>query len=214
MRIKQHIFQIFVTCLLISCSPTNNDKSLSPLIYFEGCTSACWVGIEVGKTNFEQTQKILEDRYTIQLRDEILGFMLWRTNEADWTSKVDSSHGTVTFSQGVVDSVSLIFEDSKFTAKDAIKVLGKPSDVMISIDLTKPDQKCAGMQLSYSETGTEVLLDTTPIFKGVEKSQSVIGFWFRSPEDLRNMQLDVQNYGTSMVVEWQGYKDYCEVIGQ
>ena len=134
--------------------------------------------------------------------------MLWLPNE------VDSSYGTVISSQGVVDEVSLIFEDSKFTAKDAIKVLGKPSDVMISIDLTKPDQKCTGMQLSYSETGTTVYLDTTKVFKGVEKSQLVTGFGFRSPEDLRNMQLDVQNYGTSVIVEWQGYKDYCEVIGQ
>jgi hypothetical protein len=213
MRIRQCVFQIFVAWLLISCTPTN-DKSLSSLIYFEGCTSACWVGIEVGKTNFDQTKKILADRYTIQLTDEILGFILWRTNEADWTNRVDSSHGTVTFSQGVVNSVQFFFENSKFTADDVIKVFGDPTDVMISIDLTKPNHKCAGMQLSYSETGTMIYLDTTQAFKGVEKSQSVTGLWFRSPEDLRDMQLAVQHHGTSAVTNWQGYKDYCEAISQ
>jgi hypothetical protein len=208
MRIKRYIILIFFACLLASCAVAN-EKPLRSLVYFDGCTSACWIGIEVGKTSFDQAQKILVDRYTIEkLFMPLDNIIIWMPNE------VDSSHGTVTFSQGIVDGVQLSFENRKFAASDAIKVFGEPSDVMISIDITKPNHKCTGMQLSYSETGTEVLLDTTPIFKGVEKSQSVIGFWFRSPEDLRNMQLDVQNYGTSMVVEWQGYKDYCEVIGQ
>lgn len=133
--------------------------------------------------------------------------MLWRINE------VDSSYGTVTFSQDSVDSVQLFFEKSKFIASDATKVFGEPSDVMISIDPTKP-RKCGGIQLAYSETGTMVYLDTTQAFKGAEKSQSVTGFWFRSPEDLRSMQSNVQNDGISMVVKWQGYKDYCDFISQ
>jgi hypothetical protein len=208
MRIKKYSILVFFAFFLTGCASAN-ERLLRSLTYSDGCTSACWVGIEVGKTSFDQAQKILVDRYTIEkLFMPLDNIIIWMPNE------VDSSHGTVTFSQGIVDGVQLSFESRKFAASDAIKVFGEPSDVMISIDLTKPNHKCTGMQLSYSETGTEVLLDTAPIFKGVEKSQSVIGFWFRSPEDLRNMQLDVQNYGTSMIVEWQGYKDYCEAISQ
>ncbi len=206
MRIKR-ITLVFFACLLAGCASTN-EKLLRSLIYYDGCTSACWVGIEVGKTSFDQAQKILVDRYTTQKMFMPLdNIIIWLPSE------VDSSNGTVSFSQGIVDGVELIFENSKFIASDAIKVLGEPSDVMISIDLSKP-QKCGGVQLSYSETGTMVILDATRTFKGVEKSQSVTGFWFRYPEDLRNMQLNIQNDGVSMVVKWNGYKDYCDVISQ
>ena len=207
MRIKKYIIQGFLAYFLASCSSAN-ETLLRSLVYFDGCTSACWIGIEVGKTSFDQAQKILVDRYTIQK------IVIPLDNNILWLpSEVDSSNGSVTFSEGIVDSLQLFFGNSKFIASDAIKILGEPSDVMISIDLTKPN-RCAGMQLSYSETGTMVYLDTTQVFKGVEKSQSVTGFWFRSPEDLRNMQLNVQNSGISMVVKWQGYKDYCEGILQ
>jgi hypothetical protein len=206
MRIKKIILALLV-CLLTGCASAS-EKLLRSLVYYDGCTSACWVGIEVGKTSFDQAQKILVDRYTIQkMFMPIDNILIWLPSE------VDSSNGTVSFSQGVVDGVQLFFENSKFIASDAIKVFGEPSDVMISIDPTKP-QKCGGVQLSYSETGTMVYIDTTQTFKGVAKSQSVTGFWFRSPEDLRNMQSNVQNDGIAMVVKWQGYKNYCEFISQ
>jgi hypothetical protein len=206
MRIKKIILAL-LAFLLTSCAPAN-EKLLRSLVYYDGCTSACWVGIEVGKTSFDQAQKILADRYTTQkLFMPLDNIIIWLPSE------VDSSNGTVSFSQGSVDGVKLFFENSKFIASDAIKIFGEPSDVMISIDSTKP-QKCGGVQLSYSQTGTMVYLDVTQAFKGAEKSQSVTGFWFRSPEDLRNMQSNVQNDGISMVVKWQGYKNYCEVISQ
>ena len=206
MRIRK-IILVFVACFLTGCASAN-EKLLRSLVYYDGCSSACWVGIEVGKTSFEQAQKILVDRYTTQKMFMPLdNILIWLPNE------VDSSNGTVGFSQGIVDGVQLFFEHSKFIASDAVKVFGEPSDVMISIDQTKP-QKCRGIQLSYSETGTMVYLDPTQAFKGVEKSQSVTGFWLRSPEDLLDMQSNVQNDGISMVVKWQGYKDYCEFISR
>ena len=128
-------------------------------------------------------------------------------------SEVDSSNGTVSFSQGVVDGVQLFFENSKFIASDAIKIFGEPSDVSIAINPNKP-RKCGGIQLTYSETGTMVYLDTTQTFIGVEKSQSITGFSFSSPEDLQSLQIFGQNSGISIVVKWQGYKDYCEFISQ
>jgi hypothetical protein len=206
MRIKK-IILVLLAFLLVSCAPAN-EKLLRSLVYYDGCNSACWVGIEVGKTSFDQAQKILIDRYTIQKMFMPLDtILIWLPSE------VDSSNGSVSFSQGIVDGVELFFENSKFITDDAIKVFGEPSDAMISIDPTKP-RKCGGVQLSYSETGTMVLLDTTQTFKGVEKSQSVTGFWFRSPEDLRSMQSNIQNDGISTIVKWQGYKDYCEFISQ
>ena len=207
MRINK-IILVLLACLLTGCVSAN-EKLLRSLVYYDGCTSACWVGIEVGNTSFDEAQRILDDRYTSQNTDllPIVNIMIWRTNE------VDSSYGTVTFSQDIVDSVQLFFEKSKFISSDAIKVFGEPSNVMISVDPTK-QRKCGGIQLSYSETGTRVYLDTTQAFKGAEKSQSVTGFWFMSPEDLRSIESDGQNNGISVVVKWQGYKDYCEFISQ
>ncbi len=206
MRIKK-IILVLLACLLTGCASAN-EKLLRSLVYYDGCTSACWVGIEVGKTSYDQAQKVLVDRYTNQKMFMPLdNILIWLPSE------VDSSNGTVSFSQGIVNGVQLFFENSKFIASDAIKIFGEPSDVMISIDPTKP-RKCGGIQLSYSETGTMVYLDTTQDFKGAEKSQSVTGFWFRSPEDLRSMQNNAQNDGISMVVKWQGYKDYCDFIPQ
>lgn len=205
MRIRKYFIQIFVACLLTGCVPAN-EKLLSSLLYFDGCTSACWVGIEVGKTSFDQAQKILEDRYTDQNTDVILDFMLWRANDAD------SSYGTVTFSHGVVEDMLLFFEDNKFTAKDAIRVSGEPSDVMISIEVTESQRQCAGIQLSYPDIGVQAYLDTTQVFKGVAKSQSITGFRFMSPKALQDMQLNVQHDGIATVVDWQGYKDYCEAV--
>ena len=207
MSIRKHLIQIFVACLLTACAPAN-DGLLGSLLYFEGCTSPCWVGIEVGKTSLDQTQKILVDRYTNQNTSLINNVLFWEINE------VDSTYGTISFSNGVVDSVHFFFEEPKFTAKDTIAVLGEPTDVMISVDLTKSSDRCLGTQLAYSTTGVMVYLDTTQARKGVERSQLVKGFWLRSPEELRNMQTKVQNDGTSIVVEWQGYKDYCKVISQ
>ena len=206
MRIRKYIIQIFVACLLTACAPSN-DELLSSLLYFDGCTSPCWVGIEVGKTSRDQTQKILVDRYTNQ-KLHLSTIFLWDINE------VDSSYGTISFSKGVVDRVHLYFKEPKFTAKDTIAVLGEPTDVMISVDLTKSSGQCLGTQLAYSTTGVLVWLDMTQVHKGVERSQLVKGFWFESPEELRNMQIKVQNDGTSIVVEWQGYKDYCKVISR
>lgn len=208
MRNKKYISLVFIAFLLTGCTSVG-EKQLRSLVYYDGCTSACWVGIEVGITNFDEAQRILDDRYTHQNTEllPVVNIILWRTNE------VDSSYGTVTFSQDIVSDVQLFLEKSKFIASDTIKVFGEPSDVMISIDPTKP-RKCGGIQLSYSETGTMVYLDTTQAFKGVEKSQFVTGFWFRSPEDLKSMHSNIQSDGISMVVEWQGYKDYCEVIPQ
>ena len=205
MRIGQYISQIFVACLLAACTSAN-ERLLSSLLYFDGCTSACWVGIEVGKTSFDQTQKILVGRYTDQNMTVILDSMLWRIND------VDSSYGTVTFSQGVVDGMLLFFEESEFTAKDAIQVLGEPLDVMISIEANESQRQCAGIQLSYPEIGVLAYLDTTETFKGVAKSQSITGFRFMSPADLQNLQLNVQQDEIATVVDWQGYKDYCETI--
>lgn len=206
MRIKK-IILVLLACLLTSCASVN-EKLLRSLVYYDSCESACWVGIEVGKTSFDQAQKILANRYTPQkLFMPLDNIIVWLPSE------VDSSNGTISFSKGIVDGVQLFFENSKFIADDAIKVFGEPSDVMISIDPTKP-QECGGIQLSYSETGTMIYLDATQAFKGIEKSQSVTGFWFRSPEDLLNMQSNIQNDGISMVVKWQGYKDYCEFISQ
>ena len=206
MRIKK-IILVLLACLLTGCASAN-EKLLRSLVYYDGCSSACWVGIEVGKTSFEQAQKILVDRYTIQKMfmpfDNIL---IWLPSE------VDSSNGTVSFSQGVVDGVQLFFENSKFIASDAIKIFGEPSDVSIAINPNKP-RKCGGIQLTYSETGTMVYLDTTQTFIGVEKSQSITGFSFSSPEDLQSLQIFGQNSGISIVVKWQGYKDYCEFISQ
>ena len=206
MRIRK-IILVFVACFLTGCASAN-EKLLRSLVYYDGCSSACWVGIEVGKTSFEQAQKILVDRYTIQKMfmpfDNIL---IWLPSE------VDSSNGTVSFSQGVVDGVQLFFENSKFIASDAIKIFGEPSDVSIAINPNKP-RKCGGIQLTYSETGTMVYLDTTQTFIGVEKSQSITGFSFSSPEDLQSLQIFGQNSGISIVVKWQGYKDYCEFISQ
>jgi hypothetical protein len=205
MRIGLYIIQIFIACLLISCAPAN-DKLLSSLLYLDGCTSACWVGIEVGKSSFDQTKTILENRYTDQNTDVILDFMLWRTND------VDSSYGTVTFSHSVVENMLLFFENSKFTAKDIINVLGEPSDVMISIEVNESQLQCARMQLSYPDIGVQAYLDTTLVFKGVAKSQLITGFRFMSSKALQDLQLNVQRDGIAMVVDWQGYKDYCEMV--
>src|SRR5512145_1378920 len=122
MRIKEVILVCFA-CLLIGCVIANenplrpNEELLRSLVYYDGCTSACWVGIEVGKTSFDQAQEILVDRYTTKkmlmpLDDTIL----WLPSE------VDSSNGTVTFSHGIVNGVQLFFESSKFIASDAITI--------------------------------------------------------------------------------------------
>jgi hypothetical protein len=71
MRIRQSIFLIFIAYFLAGCIPNpastlvpTDNNPLSALIHFRGCTSPCWIGIEVGKTSFDQTKEILEERYT------------------------------------------------------------------------------------------------------------------------------------------------------
>jgi hypothetical protein len=154
----------------------------------------------VGKTSFAQAKEILEERYTARNVNVILDSLLWLVNETD------STYGTVTFSNGIADDVTVFFNDKKFTVAEAVEVLGGPSEVMIAMDASVPKGQCSGMQLSYPEKGVIVYIDVNQAFKGVRESQFISGFRFMSPSSLQNMQL------YDVLVDWQGYKDYCEII--
>lgn len=201
-----NVFQIILASLLASCSlsSVNSDRSdtLNLLIHSQECASPCWIGIEVENTDFTEAKRILENRYTVENVHAMPDFVEWQANGID-----SLTHGSVTFSNGTVNSVLVFFSGKDFTVDDIVGTLGEPSNVMIDIAPYVPKSQCLGVQLFYPETGVIVFLDTSETFKGVQNSQFISGLRFMSPPLLQNLQVY-----DGILVDWQGYQDYCQII--
>ncbi len=175
-------------------SSTNIRQAILP----PECTSPCWRGIEPGTTSYDDALTILENHYHPDNVEIDESFINWVSGTSD-----QSDNGSLKFYEGIVDDISVRFALESLTVEDFTKVIGEPEFVRIAKAFSS-ESDCAGASLVYSDLGLDVFLYPDKELTGVEKSQSVNLVIFLSPRLLEN-----RNVTDSVMLEWDGYRDYC-----
>ncbi len=163
------------------------------------CTTPCWTGIQVGVTNFEEAKNVLLLRYGTQNVSVIdNNHMSWKAASVDGLSE-----GNIFFSDNIVSEI-LLYPDKQanFSIEKLFEILGKPTWVQV---FQNPNNSCLGIDLIYSKTGVSVTLDLEDKPKGVQPSQNI--FFMRI---LDTALTENWNANDSILIKWDGYKDYCQ----
>lgn len=163
------------------------------------CTTPCWIGIQVGRTNFEAAKSILLLRYgaeNVSIVDN--NHMSWKAASVDGLSE-----GNIFFSDKNSASEILLYPDMRvgLDAEKLFEILGEPTWVQVYQD---PNNSCRGIDLIYSKTGILVTMELGDNSKGVQPSQNILFVRILDVVLTENW-----NANDSILLEWEGYKNYC-----
>lgn len=202
---------ILIMMLLLGCSLEQKQVSaidkIQPLMLSQNCTAPCWVGIQVGFTEFDNAKSILQDRYGFD-------YVKVESNYLEWSHEISPNDGvksgSVLFSvDGKVNDIFLILdENSNFLVKDLFEILGEPSWVDTNwggpVQSEKP---CFSIALEFPNKGVWADLDSRNESKGVGENQLVSILRFMPIPDTEKWQ--VYDFAS---LKWSGYKDYCQIV--
>jgi len=186
-----------ISLLLMSCQPlSENAQALKKSLFAEGCTAPCWIGIQPGVTNVEDAKEILNKHYG---QDVVLdrGPFEWSGGRKN---NLDAGYAIVY--DNIIQEIYILF-NIPVNQKEFISILEEPTHVQVTGVNT-----CLGVNLWFKDDGIEAFLgylDGT--FKGVKETQPIWGIWMRTIKVTQELQV----YDAAMI-EWDGYKDYCEIV--
>lgn len=172
--------------------------SFADLVLSPACITPCWLGIQVGRTNFKEVENTLVLRYgaeNVTIIDK--NHISWKAPSVDGLSA-----GNIFLTDNVVSEI-LLFPDLTvgLNVDKLFESLGKPTWVQVFQD---PNNSCLGISLIYSSSGTYVKLDLLDNLKGVRPTQNILVLRFLDPRLTEHW-----NAYDSILLEWDGYKDYC-----
>jgi hypothetical protein len=184
--------------LLVSCQPLSDyAQLLKKSLFAEGCTAPCWAGIQSGVTNVEDVKKILIGKYGEER-------VIIQKNSVNLSMDKVGLLKTGTFS--VVDGVvqeSYLSLNEVIKVNDLVTIFGTPTYVLVD-----GVRDCLGTSLWFKDYGVFVYLDSPDkSFKGVDKTQSTVLLRLTAVGAIDEDQI----YDVTLV-EWDGYKDYCEIV--
>ena len=175
------------------------STSFANSILDNGCTTPCWIGIQVGITNFDEAKDMLILRYGVE------NVLIIDNHHISWKAVyVDGlSEGNIFFSGKNIVSEILLHPDTQanFSTEELLMILGEPTWVQVFQD---PNNSCLGIDLIYSEEGVSVTLNPEGDLKGVQPSQNI--FWVRI---LDTTLTENRVSHDSSLLKWDGFKDYC-----
>lgn len=195
--------------VLYGCSSNttqvHESDMIRSLLLYDTCESPCWAGIQVGVTGFDEAKYLLQNRYGFDDLKVEHNSLKW--NNSNLPDGVDA--GSVMFGENKVSEIFLLIDGkSGFSVDDLLAIIGEPIKVGVSwggpIELVKP---CLGITLQYPNEGIMAFLNADNESKGVSENQSISILRITSIPD--SGQFTVYDF---VVVEWQGYKDYCQSI--
>lgn len=196
-RVRLCVSLLLGVFLLVSCQPlSENAQSLKKNLFAEDCTAPCWIGIQSGVTDAKRAKEILNAYYG---QEKVLN-----KGSLEWSGigKDNVKIGYLFPSDEVVQEMYIVF-DASIDLKEFISILGEPTHVQITGVNT-----CLGVDLWFKDDGIKAFLEYLDgNFKGVKETQSIWGIWMRTIEATQELQV----YDATMI-EWDGYKDYCEIV--
>ena len=186
-----------LTPLVATVEPVSTPFANS--ILDNGCATPCWIGIQVGITNFDEAKDMLILRYGVEK------VLIIDSHHISWKAVyVDGlSEGNIFFSEKNIVSEILLYPDTQtnFSAEELLMILGGPTWDQV---FQEPNNSCLGIDLIYSEAGVSVTLNPEGDLKGVQPSQNI--FWVRI---LDTTLTENRVSHDSVLLKWDGFKDYC-----
>lgn len=208
MQIRQQIAVIVICVIAISAcksnaqygilTPTTQPNMTTLKDILSQCSAPCWYGVEPGVTNRVDAERLLSSVYGQDSIDQS------RDSGFVWNKPQDHVQGIVTFTMKTVETVTVFFDDNRFTVGQLIDAIGEPEYIIIHYGGVN-NSYCRGFKLMFAHTRVtaDIWLSQQ---KGIDALQSI------STLNLVQNELFIapRNFGgADWAVEWEGYKDYC-----